>query len=215
MSPRAFSESDRERIRSTLIDVAESHFTRFGYRRASIADIAVESGIGKGSLYLFFPSKAELFVAVALRTEEAHRRLLLDEMKRAFPTARERLRHFLRFSADALADSPLLSVMTDPQEAAALLRDLPVAVQAELQSSDDTFFTELIGSWQRDGLLRDVDPALFAALPRAIHALMLQRSIIGDSFPRVLDFVIDSLADALAPASDAARSRGGRQRGAQ
>lgn len=213
MSPRAFSESDRTHIRDTLIDVAGDHFARFGYRRASIADIAAGSGIGKGSLYLFFASKAELFLAVVLRTEEAHRRWLLDEMKRTFPTTRDRLRHFLRFSADALAESPLLSVLTNPQEAASLMRDLPPEVQTEMQGSDDAFFGELVAGWQRDGMLTEVDPALFAALPRAIFALMMQRDIIGPAFPRVLDLVIDSLADTLAPATAGAGPR--RSRGTQ
>jgi AcrR family transcriptional regulator len=209
VSPRAFSEADRVRIRECVIDVAGEHFARFGYRRASVADIAVECGIGKGSLYLFFASKAELFLAVALRVEEAHRRWLLDEMNADFPTARDRLRHFLRFSADALAENPLLSVLTDPQEAAALMRDLPADAQAGLRQSDDEFFADLVNGWQRAGILTSVDPALFAALPRAIVALMMQREIIGDAYPRVLDLVIDALAAALAPASKAGGTRRG------
>jgi len=61
----------------------------------------------------------------------------------------------------------------------------------------------------------DVDPAPFAALPQAISALMLQRDMIGDAFPRLLDLGIDSLADALTPARDAAGSRRASRRGAQ
>ena len=97
--------------------------------------------------------------------------------------------------------------MTYPQEAAALVRDLPAAAQAEFQPSDAAFVADLVGSWQRQGVLTDVDPALFAALPCAIPALMRQRIVIGDGFPRLLGLVIDSLADALTPARNVAGSR--------
>jgi AcrR family transcriptional regulator len=46
MTPRGFSDADRENIRVTLLDVAGAHFARFGYRRANVARIAEESGLG-------------------------------------------------------------------------------------------------------------------------------------------------------------------------
>ncbi len=51
-------------VQKTLIKVATNHFIRFGYRRANIAEIARDAGIGKGTIYLHFKNKRELFSAV-------------------------------------------------------------------------------------------------------------------------------------------------------
>lgn len=202
MNPRPFSDQEREQVRERLIQVAGEHFGRHGYRRANVAEIAADAGIAKGSLYLFFPSKSELFIAVALEIEEGCRRWLVDELSGPFPTPAAKLMHFLRCSAQVIQQSPILAVMIDPQEAAALDRDLPVEIREQLHASDDRFFQDLAVRWQEDGTLTVVDPDLVAALPRAIFALLLQRDLIGSSvFPAVLDFVIASLSHSLAPES--------------
>lgn len=48
----------------TIIEAADRLFTRFGYRRTSMDDIAREAGVAKGTLYLYFTSKEALFRAL-------------------------------------------------------------------------------------------------------------------------------------------------------
>jgi AcrR family transcriptional regulator len=50
--------------RDRLLTAAEAQFRRFGYRRATIEDIAQSAGTGKGSLYLHFASKQAIYMAV-------------------------------------------------------------------------------------------------------------------------------------------------------
>jgi len=47
-----------------LIDAADEVFRHFGFKKASIEDIAKIAGVGKGSVYLHFESKEALFEAV-------------------------------------------------------------------------------------------------------------------------------------------------------
>ena len=47
----------------TIIEVATDHFVRFGYRKTSIAEIALASGVGKGSIYLHFENKEDLLIS--------------------------------------------------------------------------------------------------------------------------------------------------------
>jgi AcrR family transcriptional regulator len=51
--------------RDRLIAVAIDMFTHYGVRRTSVEDIATEASIAKGSVYLEFCGKAELFRAAA------------------------------------------------------------------------------------------------------------------------------------------------------
>lgn len=64
--PRSVTHSDpRPSRRARLIEVAIEMFTRVGVRRTSIEDIAAAAGVAKGSVYLEFRGKEELFVAAA------------------------------------------------------------------------------------------------------------------------------------------------------
>ena len=50
--------------RSRIIEAAAKVFAHKGYNSTLIADIAKEAGIGKGTIYEYFPSKVDLFFAV-------------------------------------------------------------------------------------------------------------------------------------------------------
>jgi AcrR family transcriptional regulator len=53
--------------RDRILDAAQELFVRYGVKRTSIDDVAREAGIAKGTVYLSFESKAELFAAIADR----------------------------------------------------------------------------------------------------------------------------------------------------
>ena len=46
--------------RDRILDAADRLLARFGYRKMTVDDIAQEAGIGKGTVYLSFPSKEEV-----------------------------------------------------------------------------------------------------------------------------------------------------------
>ena len=50
--------------KSLIIEAAAKVFADRGYNGTLIADIAAEAGIGKGTIYEYFPSKVDLFFAV-------------------------------------------------------------------------------------------------------------------------------------------------------
>jgi AcrR family transcriptional regulator len=53
--------------RDRILDAAQHLFVRYGVKRTSIDEVAREAGIAKGTVYLSFKSKAELFAAIADR----------------------------------------------------------------------------------------------------------------------------------------------------
>jgi AcrR family transcriptional regulator len=56
-------DNARVALRRRILLVATEHFAKFGYRRTNIGDIARDSGVGKGTIYLCFDSKQTLLVA--------------------------------------------------------------------------------------------------------------------------------------------------------
>src|ERR1700738_1101666 len=61
------SESDANDKRERILSAAQDLFLRYGVKRTSIDDVAREAEIAKGTVYLYYASKNDLFAAVAER----------------------------------------------------------------------------------------------------------------------------------------------------
>jgi AcrR family transcriptional regulator len=70
LSSTSRSQSDRDRRgarRGAILDAALAHFARYGYRRASMNELARDAGISRAALYLHFDSKESLFRSLVER----------------------------------------------------------------------------------------------------------------------------------------------------
>ena len=56
--------------RERILDAAFVRFSRYGYRRTSMEDIATEAGVSRAALYLQFRNKEEIFRSLAQRMQE-------------------------------------------------------------------------------------------------------------------------------------------------
>jgi AcrR family transcriptional regulator len=61
---RAVGEEDKEERRHALLDAAEALFLEHPDRMASVAEVAESAGLAKGTVYLYFPSKEEMLLAL-------------------------------------------------------------------------------------------------------------------------------------------------------
>ena len=53
----------KEAVRDSILDATDRLLARYGYRKMTVEDIAVEAGIGKGTIYLHFSSKEEVVLS--------------------------------------------------------------------------------------------------------------------------------------------------------
>ena len=67
---RAFTESEKNRIRDTLLEKSRALFVRQGLKKTSIDQIVRAAGIGKGSFYVFFAGKEDLYLALLMEEEK-------------------------------------------------------------------------------------------------------------------------------------------------
>jgi AcrR family transcriptional regulator len=84
----------REDVRDLILDAAERLLGRYGYAKMTIDDLAREVGIGKGTIYLHFPSKEEVVLS---RVDRLVERLVgeLRTIAQSRRSAPERLRQML------------------------------------------------------------------------------------------------------------------------
>ena len=59
--------SAKEARRTQILDAAVRCFARRGYHATTIEDIVAESGLSRGALYLYYPSKEALYLALSER----------------------------------------------------------------------------------------------------------------------------------------------------
>lgn len=59
------SEAQRETRRQRILDAALRCFSRDGFHNTTTADIARESGVSQGALYLYFTTKDDIIIALA------------------------------------------------------------------------------------------------------------------------------------------------------
>ncbi len=105
--------------RDAILTAATETFGRFGFKKTSIDDIARRAGIGKGTVYLHFESKEELFGAVIRRMAVKALASLQAAVKQAgAPQAKVRaflegrLRQHARTAADLrVSEESLLEVL--------------------------------------------------------------------------------------------------------
>jgi AcrR family transcriptional regulator len=79
MSDMVVEERWRDLRRTRLLEAAGRVFARLGFDRASVEDIAFEAGIGKPTVYRYFPSKEALFEATFAQ--------ILDELEKRLDEA--------------------------------------------------------------------------------------------------------------------------------
>ncbi|HYJ88684.1 MAG TPA: TetR/AcrR family transcriptional regulator [Pyrinomonadaceae bacterium] len=81
-------------LKDAILDATDVLLARYGYRKMTVEDIAIEAGIGKGTVYLHFSSKEEVVLS--------HIDRIVDRLKqrmwaisRSNSSAAERLRQML------------------------------------------------------------------------------------------------------------------------
>jgi AcrR family transcriptional regulator len=77
-----------------ILQAACSIFARLGYSATNVEDIANEAGMAKGTVYLYFKSKEEIFAAVLARDVESLTEKTIEGMS-AVETFADRLTVFL------------------------------------------------------------------------------------------------------------------------
>ena len=99
-----------------ILDAAAALILRWGYNKTTIDDIARQAGVAKGTIYLHWKTREDLFAAL-LKREKAE---LADDLKQriAADPAGATLRGLFKHSALAFMQRPLMK--------AVLLRDLDV-----------------------------------------------------------------------------------------
>ena len=139
--------------RNRFLDAAQAVFARYGYRRASMADIAAEAGVSRPALYLVFRSKPDVLRCLADRMRRNAIARATDAWRAGASFSENLEQTILGKEADIF---PLLH--TSPHGAEIMTAD--AALTAEIAADLDAAFRALIARRAREAASRgDIDLA--------------------------------------------------------
>jgi AcrR family transcriptional regulator len=149
-------ESDERKLREErILDAATTLLVRWGYRKTTIDDVAREAGVGKGTIYLHWKDKNELFRAAIWREQQRYS----DELQRRIAADPEGgLLHRITIHG-------MLAALSNPLMAA-IFRGNSDIFNGFLGAYDPSFLNQLLGDTdiyvvelQHNGLIRADIPA--------------------------------------------------------
>lgn len=166
-------------VRDQIVAAATEHFSRYGYEKTTVSDLAKAIGFSKAYIYKFFESKqaiGEMICANCLRQIEAEVRAAVDEaerppekLRRMFKAAVEAsLRLFFRDRklyeiAASAAGERWQSVLAYEERTRKLIQDI-------LQEGRQT------GDFERKTPLDETSMAIYLVMRPYLNPILLQHS---------------------------------------
>ncbi|MEV4147816.1 helix-turn-helix domain-containing protein [Amycolatopsis sp. NPDC049691] len=163
---------DRAERAERILDAAAELLLRAGYRRTTIEDVAERAGVGKGTVYLHWKNREELFLAVLLRESVRS----IEDLVRAVdadPLA-ARLSRLTEVQYANVLGRPLLRAGY-ADDADTLGKLLP-KLHAKLDPRHDEAFVEYLELLAANDLLRTDRPAreLAVAYRAVLHGFLVE-----------------------------------------
>jgi len=161
----------KEAVKDAILDATDRLLARYGYRKMTVEDIAVEAGIGKGTIYLHFSSKEEVVLSHIDRiVERLNSRL--KEIARSDAPAAERLRLMLLTRVLFRFDS-IQHYTQSLNDLLAALRPGLLRRRAEYFEAEAQIFTEVLTASRESGELSfDNEHATAHAMLQATNGLL-------------------------------------------
>ncbi len=193
--------------RRRILDAARDVFFRDGFMTANLDEVAERAGVAKGTLYRYFESKADLYVAVLSENGKVFTGKL-GEAARGSQTALERLRHMSAFYLEHWTrhrDYFQIFWAIDNQ---AVIGDLPIPVIDEVRrlwEESLQILNDALEQGVRDRELPDCDTWVVAnALWIAANGLIqsdatqvrreLRRESLEEVYPKVIELILRGLS---------------------
>ncbi len=105
---RGRASGARAHKRSRILAAATEAFVAHGYRKTSVEEVARAAGVAKGTIYLYFKTKADMLMA-ALDVERRRYAAEILPLFREEVEPRERLRGYVERTLRLAAELPLFS----------------------------------------------------------------------------------------------------------
>jgi AcrR family transcriptional regulator len=194
--PRGPAEHD---VRDQIVEAAEKHFSRYGYEKTTVSDLAKAIGFSKAYIYKFFDSKQAVGEAICARTLGTIL-AAVEEAVAGAPTPTEKFRRMFK----ALTETGVSLFFNDRK-----LYDIAASSAGEGWPSARTYAQRIreilkdvvregreTGEFERKTPLDETVHAIYLVMRPYVNPLLLQHNLdlVEDAPVQLSNLVLRSLA---------------------
>jgi AcrR family transcriptional regulator len=185
--------SERKLREERILDAATTLLVRWGYRKTTIDDVAREAGVGKGTIYLHWKDKNDLFRAAIWREQQRYSE---EMMRRMAADPQGGLLHRITIHG-------MLAALSNPLMTA-ILRGHSDIFDGFLGAYDQTFLNQLLGDTdtyivelQHVGLIRaDIPAPVITYLLTALKfGIINSPDLIGQEYTPDMEQLTEAFSD--------------------
>jgi AcrR family transcriptional regulator len=187
-------------IRDQIVDAAEAHFSRYGYGKTTVADLAKAIGFSKAYIYKFFDSKQAIGQAICVQC--------LDKVLAAGEagiaegkTASEKLRRFFNgivaTSAELFFEDKLLYDIAAHSAEERWPSAMAYMERAQTLLKEIILLGRETGEFERKTPIDEVCEAILLVMQSFMNPLMLKHNL--DDLPEAPTKVVNLVLRSLAP----------------
>lgn len=185
--------------RDAIVDAAKDHFSRYGYGKTTVSDLAKAIGYSKGYIYKFFESKQAIGEAICTGCLSAVMSAV-DESLAGDMTATEKFRRLFKtiveqsaslfFDERKLYDIAAVSSLENWNSSRTYLRDVANLLQAIILEGRES------GEFERKTPLDETCRGILQVMQPFMNPVMLQHNldVLPDAPNEVTSLVLRSLA---------------------
>jgi AcrR family transcriptional regulator len=192
--PRAFSDYEKETLRSQILEKGQKLFEVQGLRKTTVDELTETVGISKGAFYLFYGSKEELYLDILEQIETEIKTRILELAIHPQADAHQNVSNLLKRFLLTMDAYPLLKNLSK-SDFDYLVRKLPAERVLQHANSDEAFTNELIKKIECEGIKVAASPRVVDNLIKSIFFIVLHREDFdGEAFEEMMDVLIHLIA---------------------
>jgi AcrR family transcriptional regulator len=172
-------ERRKEARPGELLDAALTLFVEKGFAATRVEEVASHAGVSKGTLFLYFPTKEDLFKAV-IRENIAHLFPTWNEEFKTFTgTSAEMLRYAMQAWWDKIGNTPASGIAKLVMSEARNFPDIAAFYQQEVIRPGNALIRQILARGVASGEFRPInlDQAVYTVIAPMIFLMMWKHSM--------------------------------------
>lgn len=156
--PKAWSEEEKQVVKASLMREGRKVFEKHGLLKATVDDIVAGAHVSKGTFYVFFQSKEELYLEIMNAAREELQEAMFKDAFHPGASRRACFRAFLVRMVESIARIPVFGLMDE-----AVYEQLRRKIPEEKLSADLGGYTRksdlVLSDWMKRSLIKKADLA--------------------------------------------------------
>ena len=192
--PKAFTEHEKELLRTQMREKGKALFEKQGLRKTSVDELTEAVGISKGAFYLFYESKEELFLDILEQLEQEIQAKILEFSIKPKSNTKKNVSDLLKAFLLTRDTYPLLKNF-GKSEFEYLMRKVPPEWAMKHANKDEEFIDQFMKKIKQEGIAVKASPRVVSNLIKTLFFVGLYLEELGqEAYQETLDVMINMVA---------------------